>query len=46
MADLFGFPSAEIQFRADGSVDGSDSAARALAANPTVTDLLVLTRLP
>lgn len=43
MADLSGFPSAEIQFRADGSVDGSDSAARALAANPTVTDLLVLT---
>jgi hypothetical protein len=43
MADLSGFPSAEIQFRADGSVDGSDSAARALAVDPTVTDLLVLT---
>ena len=47
MADLFGFPSAEIQFLADGSVDGSTNggaaAGRALAADPTVTDLLVLT---
>ncbi len=47
MADLFGFPNAEIQFRSDGSVDGSSNggvaAARALAADPTVTDLLVLT---
>jgi hypothetical protein len=43
VTDLFGFPSAEVQFRADGGVDGSDSAARALAADPGVTDLLVLT---
>jgi hypothetical protein len=43
VTDLFGFPSAEIQFRADGGIDGSDGAARALAADPGVTDLLVLT---
>jgi hypothetical protein len=43
VTDLFGFPSAEVQFRADGSIDGSDGAARALAADPGVTDLLVLT---
>jgi len=43
MADLFGFPSAEIHFRADGGVDGDAAAARALAADPGVTDLLVLT---
>jgi hypothetical protein len=43
MSDLFGFPSAEIHFRADGGVDGDDAAARALAADPGVTDLLVLT---
>ena len=43
MTDLFGFPSAEVQFRADGSIDGSDGAARALAADPGVTDLLVIT---
>ena len=43
MTDLFGFPSAEVLFRADGSVDGSDAAARALAADPGVTDLLVIT---
>lgn len=43
MTDLFGFPSAEVLFRADGSLDGGDGAARALAADPGVTDLLVLT---
>jgi len=43
MTDLFGFPSAEVRYRADGSVDGSDAAARALAADPGVTDLLVIT---
>ena len=43
MTDLSGFPSAEVQFRADGGVDGSDGAARALAADPAITDLLVLT---
>ncbi len=43
MTDLFGFPSAEVLFRADGSVDGNDAAARALAADPGVTDLLVIT---
>jgi hypothetical protein len=43
VTDLFGFPSAEVQFRADGGIDGSDAAARALAAGPGVTDLLVLT---
>jgi hypothetical protein len=43
VAGLFRFPSAEVQFRADGGIDGSDSAARALAADPGVTDLLVLT---
>lgn len=42
MTDLSGFPSAEIHFRADGGVDGDDAAARALAADPGVTDLLVL----
>ena len=43
MTDLFGFPSAEVLYRADGSIDGSDGAARALAADPGVTDLLVIT---
>ena len=43
MTDLFGFPSAEVLVRADGSVDGNDAAARALAADPGVTDLLVIT---
>ena len=43
MTDLFGFASAEVRYRADGSVDGSDAAARALAADPGVTDLLVIT---
>jgi hypothetical protein len=47
MTDLFGFPGAEVLFRADGSVDGSvnggDAAARALAGDPGVTDLLVIT---
>jgi hypothetical protein len=37
MTDLFGFPSAEVLFRADGSVDGNDAAARALAADPSPT---------
>ena len=43
MADLAGFPSAEILYRGDGSVDGSDAAARALAADAGITDLLLLT---
>lgn len=43
MSDLLGFPSAEVLYRADGSVDASDAAAHALAADPDVTDLLVIT---
>jgi hypothetical protein len=42
MPDLSGFPSAEIQYDKDGKLVGTDQAVLALAADPTVTDLVVL----
>ena len=42
MAPLSGFPYAEISYDKDGAVLGGDQALRALAADPAVTDLLVL----
>jgi hypothetical protein len=43
MANLSGFPSAEIQYDKVGNVSGTDQDVLALAAEPTLTDLIVLT---
>jgi hypothetical protein len=43
MADLSGFPSAEIQYDKTGNVSGTDQDVLALAADPTLTDLIILT---
>lgn len=42
MADLFGFPSAEVQFDKDAHLVGDAGAVLGLAADPGLTDLLVL----
>ncbi|SDY91781.1 hypothetical protein SAMN05421504_107441 [Amycolatopsis xylanica] len=42
MADLFGFPSAEVQFDKDAHLVGDANAVLGLAADPGLTDLLVL----
>lgn len=42
MTDLRGFPFAEVHFDREGVVEGSTDDARALAASPAVTDLVVL----
>jgi hypothetical protein len=42
MADLSGFPSAEIQYDGAGNVSGTDHDLVALATDPSVTDLIVM----
>ncbi|HEY4005812.1 MAG TPA: hypothetical protein VGM60_11590 [Pseudonocardia sp.] len=42
MADLSGFPSAELQYDGAGNVSGTDHDLVALAADPSVTDLVVM----
>lgn len=42
MGELHGFPSAELLFDRDGNVQGSTSAADALAGTPAVTDVMVM----
>jgi hypothetical protein len=43
MATLSGFPSAEIQYDKAGNVSGTDQDVVTLAADPTLTDLIILT---
>lgn len=42
MADLSGFPTAEVQFDRDANIVGSADDVLRLAADPTISDLLVL----